>query len=117
VLEHAAATLVDEGALGDPHVVRGGQRVVPMEVVAALAAAAAVLGVSSEAKEQEDDRRGRPRWVVKVRGLGLTGRFRRERRREGGAEGYRSESCGGSHQGDGEREVRPPPPPRRRGRG
>jgi hypothetical protein len=43
------------------------------------------------------------------RGLGLTGRFRRERRREGGAEGYQSESCGGSHQGDGEREVRPPP--------
>jgi hypothetical protein len=45
VLEHAAATLVDEGALRDPHVVRGRQRVVPMEVVAALAAAAAVLGI------------------------------------------------------------------------
>ena len=62
MLEHAAATLVDEGALGDPHVVRGGQRVVPMEVVVTLAAAVAVLGVSSEAKEQEEER---------IDGLGL----------------------------------------------
>jgi hypothetical protein len=50
-----------------------------------------------------NSRKNRPRWVVKVGGLGLTGRFRRERRREGGAEGHRSESCGGSHQRDGER--------------
>lgn len=62
MLEHAAATLVDEGALGDPHVVRGGQRVVPMEVVAALAAAAVVLGVSSKEKEQAEER---------IDGLGL----------------------------------------------
>ena len=51
-----------------------------------------------------------PKWSVKIGALGLTSRVRRERRREGGPEGHRRESCGRSHRGDGgAREVRPPP--------